>query len=179
MDYWFDLEQKTGLTFREKNGSLLIKQRFLPSRFNIGGLLFFAIGAFFILIAFSRTRTTYDFYFMLNFGVILIMLSILITIKTLTDFLLITDTEIIFRNSLKKRTITIEKGLKVKVKAKKVKRWSRKTIDRTFGVDIYIKKDDYKYRIIDFLSELKDRESAELAGKMIDRYITKRIEALS
>ena len=125
MEHWRELELKTGLSFREKEGSLLIKPRLMLNRFDIGALLLFVVGFCLIVIALWKTDNAFDFYVVLGFGVILEIGGALATIKTLSDFLLITDSEIVFRNSLKEKKLKIEQGLKVKVKTKKIRSRTR------------------------------------------------------
>ena len=178
MEHWRELELKTGLSFREKEGSLLIKPRLMLNRFDIGALLLFVVGFCLIVIALWKTDNAFDFYVVLGFGVILEIGGALATIKTLSDFLLITDSEIVFRNSLKEKKLKIEQGLKVKVKTKKIRSRTRNWHKSTISVDIYIKRNGNKYRIIDFLAERKDRDAADFTGKLITAYINKKIEAV-
>ena len=148
----------------------------LLNRFNIGMLLILACSIFIIIISIFQTNNGIDLAIGLSIGIVALIVSLAAVLKQFTDFLFVTDKEIVFRNSLRKKTFQITPDLKVKtVTERKYINVTRIGGSRSREVEVFIKKDKIKHRIFNF--SMEDEYSKEVAylKKTIARFIKRKI----
>lgn len=173
------ISNQASLVIQLENNSLKVNSTFRLNRFNTGMLLILACSLFFIAIA-SYKATGITLAFALVLGILLTIASAASIVKQFTDFLMVTDTEIVFRNSLQKKTFSLTPKLKVKTSMKRKFALRPTSVQGSYSweVDMFIKKkkDKIKYRILDFSMEDKNYEDARYLSKVIAQFIKSKIE---
>ena len=137
-----------------------------------------AVSIFIITVSVIKTSNGTDLIIGLSIGIVLLIASLAVLCKQITDFLLVTNHEIVFRNSLRRRRIPIGPDVKVKtlIERRREQSSSRPRGSYSWSVELFVKLDKRKYRILDFLMEDEDEKEAEVLSKIISKYIKKKIE---
>jgi hypothetical protein len=139
-------------------------------------LLILVCSLFFIAIS-SYKATGITLAFMLFLGIFFMVVSVAGIVKQFTDFLLVTDKEIVFRNSLRKKTFPIAPDLKGKTSIeRKFTNVTRIKGSYSRQVDLFIKKNKIKYRILDFSMEDESSEEVKYLSKAISQFIKSKIK---
>jgi hypothetical protein len=172
-----EITDKASISIKIENGSMVAYSEFrLFNRFNIGILLLLTLGIGIIIISIVNANGI-ELAIGLLIGIVLTISFLAVLLKQLTDYLVVTDKEIVFRNSLRKRTFQITPDLKVKtVIERKYTKATHTGGSYSRGVEVFIKKDKIKYRVFDFLMEDEYSEEVKYLSKMIKRFIRKKIE---
>jgi len=149
----------------------------LRNRFNIGMLLILALSIFVITISILMADGI-TLAILISLGIFFLILSLAAIAKQFTDFLFVTDKDIVFRNSLLEKTLHIEAGLKVKTSIeRKYRNVTRSGLGSSSSeVELFIKKGKTKYRVFDFIMEGKNYKEANYLKKTIAHFIKGKIE---
>ena len=170
--------KKASLVMQLENDSLKINSTFsLFNRFNFGMVVILVFSLLLIAISIYKA-TEITLVFLVLFGLLLMIVSVASILKQFTDFLLVTDKEIVFRNSLQKKIFPITPDLKVKTSVKRKFTLRASSVQGSYSreVDIFIKKDKIKYRILDFIMEDESSEETKYLSKAIARFIKSKIK---
>jgi hypothetical protein len=109
-----EITRKASVALKIENNSMRVNSEFrLLNRFNIGMILVLAVFTFVIVLSIVKADGIVQ-VILLTLEIPLFVLGVLAIVKQFTDFLVVTDDEIVFRNSLRKRTIQLGPDLKVK-----------------------------------------------------------------
>jgi hypothetical protein len=171
------ISNEASLVLKLENNSMKVNSTFrLFNRFNFGMLLILVCSVFLIAIS-SYKATGSTLVFMLFLGSFFTILSVAGIVKQFTDFLLVTDKEIVFRNSFRKRTLPITPDLKVKTSIKrKFTNATRFMGSYSREVDVIIKLNKTKYRVLSFSMEDEPAGNAKYLSKAICRFIKSKID---
>lgn len=168
--------QKISLRLVSNSDKLHIKSVFsLTDRGNVGLMFIGFVGLAIILFITTQSTETWVVILFIVIGALLMFASILGILKQTYDFLEVTNKQITFSNSLVKRTFVLEPDFKIKMDSsiEKIKRKGRPASYFCL-VELYLKTNKGKYRILDFERDKRYKEEVKELGKEIKKMIKER-----
>ncbi len=169
--------RKASISLHTDAKRLLIKSEFyFWNKGNIGMLLIGLLGLVAIILSILKVKDTFSMVFVIVLGTAFIIFTFLGVLKQVSDFVEFSGGKIRFSNSLKKQEFLIRPEFKIKVKSSTMKVKRRNSPASYFRiVELFLKTDDNKIRILDFQMDDKDSTEADKLGKEIKRMMKERL----
>lgn len=169
--------KKSSLSLYHDSKKILVKSEFRFLNKGNLGMIFIGLLSLALMIAtIVKVEKMIIVIFAIIIGLFMFIFSILGILKQVTDFVEISDRKIKFSNSLKKYDFLFKPNFKIKVKSS-IERVKRRGSPASYFciVELILKTDNGKFRILDFQTDEKDAAEAKMLGKDIKRMIFERI----
>lgn len=166
--------RKASLNLEKDSRRLVIKSKFfLFNSGNLGLLFFFLVSLFLFYISIFEAKEIIIQIILILLSVIVLVFTILAIYKQVNDFIEVNQNVIKFSNNLKTIQLSSKSNFKIKIRTNTIK---TKTYRYSSGsyfyiVELFLKTNDRKYRILDFQVDEKDKYQAKILGKEIKRMI--------
>ena len=174
-----EIIDKASIYISDHPDCLLIKSRFkLFNKINFGVLLINLLSVFVMVVFVLNANDWIDMGLGLLLGGPFFILSLLVALKTITDFVEVSHDQIQFRNRFKKRTFPLDSEMKVRMKGSTsyTKLESQAASGTYFRyIELFLIKKSEEYMLFEILVEEKDAKDANILGSEIIRKIKERI----
>ncbi|PWG06462.1 hypothetical protein [Polaribacter aquimarinus] len=170
--------KKASLKLYNDCQKLKVESKFyLSDRGNLGLLFFLVLALFLIYISFFEVKEIGVQVFLLVISVAILFFTIIVIIKQLKDFVEVSRRTIKFSNNLKEKEIQLNSEFKIKVESQTIHTKSRRNSRGSYFsiIQLFLKINGEKYRILDFQVDKKDSKEAKALGKEIKRLILEKV----
>lgn len=170
---------KASISISDHPDRLLIKSTFnIFNKINFGVLLINLMSVFLMVVFALNSNDWFTLGFVFVLGLVFFILSLLIILKTMTDFVEVSKDQIQFRNEFKKRTFALDPNMKVRMKGSTsyTELKSQAASGSYFRyIELFLIKDGEEYLMFEILIDDKYAGEANTLGSEIIRRIKERI----
>ena len=165
---------KASLTLNSDNKGFRVYSSFnFFNKSNIGLLLILLLSLTLGFIGIFKSNDFIVQVFLIVLSLIVLVVSLLTIIKQTSDFLEVSDGKLKFSNNLKKKEFSVYSDFKIKVKSDIVHVKTKRGTKGSYFciVELFLKINGKKYRILDYQVDEKDSKEGKFLGKEIKQMI--------
>ncbi len=170
--------KKANLSLNSDAEKIRVQSKFyFTDRGNIGLIFFLGISLFLFYISVFKAKETGAQIFLMILSIAILVFTVLVILKQLKDFLEIYNGRIKFSNTLKDKEVNLNSAFKIKVKSDIIHVKTRRSSSGSYFcvVELFLKINDEKFRILDFEVDKKDSKEAKKLGKEIKKMILEKV----
>lgn len=165
---------KASLKLVNDSQKLRVQSKFyFTDRGNLGLLFILIIALFLLYLSLFEVKELGLQIFLAVLSVAILGFTIIVILKQIKDFVEVTRGIIQFSNSLKEEKIHLNSEFKIKVKSEIIHTKTKRNSSGSYFciVELFLKIEDKKYRILDFQVDKKHSKEAKALGKEIKKMI--------
>ena len=166
--------KKASLSLYSNSEKVRVQSKFyFTDRGNLGLLFIVLISLFLMYVSLFIAKELGVQVFLIILSTIILVFAILTILKQLKDFVEVSRGKIHFSNSLIKNEIELNSDFKIKMKSEIIHAKTKRYTSGSYFciVELFLKINGEKFRVLDYQVDEKDSKEAKLLGKEIKRMI--------